>query len=53
MNIPAYYIFNDDELKQLIEVKPRTVGELKDLLSDIKIKNHGNEIIEVINKNSR
>ena len=53
MNIPAYYIFNDDELKQLIEVKPRTVDELKDLLPDIKIKNHGNEIIEVINKNSR
>lgn len=51
--IPAYYIFNNDELKSLINYKPKTLLELKRLkiLSDTKIKFHGKEIINIINSN--
>lgn len=53
MGLPAYYIFNNDELDQLIELKPKTLNELKNakILSPIKIKTHGESIIEEINKN--
>lgn len=52
MNIPPYYIFNNDELNKLIEIKPKTLDELKraNILSSIKIKLHGNVIIDEINK---
>lgn len=50
-NIPAYYIFNDKELENLIKFKPKTLEELKKLkiLEDIKIRLHGLEIINIIN----
>lgn len=50
MNIPAYYIFTNDELDKLVELKPKTVDELKDLnvLSPIKVKTHGEAIIKEI-----
>ncbi|MBQ3298418.1 MAG: NERD domain-containing protein [Bacilli bacterium] len=50
MNIPAYYIFTNDELDKLVELKPKTVDELKDLniLSPIKVKTHGEVIIKEI-----
>lgn len=52
MNIPPYYIFNNDELNKLIEIRPKTLDELKraNILSSIKIKLHGNVIIDEINK---
>lgn len=52
MNIPAYYVFTNDELDRLVEVKPKTLDELKDnkILSAIKFKTHGEQIIEIINK---
>lgn len=28
-NVPAYYIFNNDEMVKLIEVRPKNVEELK------------------------
>lgn len=51
-NIPAYYVFNNEELGKLIEYKPKDIKELKNLkiLSDIKIKVHGQKIIDIINK---
>ena len=51
MNIPAYYIFTDEELTQLLNVMPKTLEELKEmkLLADIKIKCHGEDIIKVLN----
>lgn len=52
MNIPAYYIFNNEELDKLIELKPRNIEDLKNILSPIKVKTHGNKIINVINKES-
>lgn len=50
-NIPAYYIFNNDELEKLVKYRPKNITELKNLkiLSDIKIKIHGQKIVEIIN----
>ncbi len=50
--IPAYYIFTDKELEQLLELHPKTIKELADskILTDVKVKLHGNEIIEIMNK---
>ena len=52
MNIPAYYIFTNEELDKLVELRPKTIEELKNanILTTIKIKTHGEEIIKVINK---
>lgn len=51
MGIPAYYVFTNDELDKIIELKPNTLEELINakILSNIKIKTHGKEIINVIN----
>lgn len=54
MNIPAYYVFTNDELDKLVELKPNTLEELESLniLTPIKTKTHGEKIIEeIINKN--
>lgn len=47
-----HYIFDDDELEILIKFQPKSVDELKNLniLTPIKIKLHGKEIIEELNK---
>ena len=52
MNIPAYYVFTNDELDKLVKIKPKTINELKqaNILTPIKIKTHGESIIEEINK---
>lgn len=52
MNILAYYVFTNDELDKLVEVRPKTIEELKssNILTPIKIKTHGESIIEEINK---
>jgi hypothetical protein len=52
MNVPAYYIFTDEEMNDLLSIMPRTVEELKTrkILTDIKIKCHGEEIIKILNK---
>ena len=51
MNVPAYYIFTDEELNNLLEKMPKTIEELKvkRILTDIKIKCHGEEIIRILN----
>ena len=51
MNIPAYYVFTNDELDKLVELKPKTIEELKSLniLTPVKIKTHGETIIKEIN----
>ncbi len=51
-NIPAYYVFNNEELERLIEFRPKTLEELKELniITKIKAIAHGKEIIEIINK---
>ncbi len=52
MNVPAYYIFTDEEMNNILNTMPKTVEELKikKILSDIKIKYHGDEIINILNK---
>lgn len=52
MEIPAYYVFTNDELDKLVELRPKTIEELKssNILTSIKIRTHGNLIIEEINK---
>lgn len=53
MKIPAYYVFTNIELEKLVELKPSSIDELKKLniLSPVKIKTHGESIINEINKN--
>lgn len=52
MNIPAYYIFNDDEMERLIKSMPKDINELKSLniISDVKVKLHGEDILKILNK---
>lgn len=50
MGVPAYYVFNDDELNKIVETMPKSTEELKTILSPIKIKVHGDNIIKIINK---
>lgn len=47
MNIPAYYIFTDKELKKIIQMKPKTLDDLKLILPLIKVKVHGENIIKI------
>lgn len=51
MNIPAYYVFTNDELDKLLELMPKTIEELKEsnILTPVKIKAHGKYIINTIN----
>jgi len=51
-NIPAYYVFNNEELELLIKYKPDSIEKLREnkILSDVKIKLHGEYIIEIIKK---
>ncbi len=52
MGLPAYYVFTNDELDKIIALKPKTFEELKNskILPAIKVKTHGEAIIEEINK---
>ena len=52
-NIPAYYIFNNEELESLLKLAPKDLTELKNskILSETKLKLHGKEIIDILNKN--
>ena len=51
--IKAYQVFNDEELKRLVQNKPTTLLELEDYncfeyKSSLKIKNYGQDIINII-----
>lgn len=50
-NIPTYYIFTNEELNLLLTHLPKTYQELEksNILSNIKLKLHGQEIINIIN----
>lgn len=53
MKLPAYYVFTNDELDKLVKLRPKTIDELKKLniLTPVKVKTHGESIINEINKN--
>ncbi len=52
MGIPAYYVFTNEELDKLVEIRPETLDELKNsnILPEIKVKTHGEEIVKEIIK---
>lgn len=52
LNVPAYYIFNNSEMEDLIVIRPKNIDDLYEfnILTDVKIKKHGNEIIKIINE---
>ena len=52
-NIPAYYVFNNDELDKMLLLLPNNINELKSskVLSDIKLKLYGKDIIQILNSN--
>ena len=52
MKIPAYYVFTNDELDKLLELKPKSIEDLinANILTPVKIKTHGTQIIDEINK---
>ncbi len=52
MHLPAYYIFTNEELDKLVEIRPKTIEELKkaNILTPVKIQTHGDSIIEEINQ---
>ena len=52
MNVPAYYIFNDEELNKIITLKPLNITDLKEILPAIKVKVHGDDIIKIIKGSS-
>ena len=47
--MPAYYIFTNEELDKLVELKPKSIEELNNILTPIKVKTHGEVIIKKIN----
>ncbi len=51
-HLPAYYIFTNDELDKLVEIRPKTIEDLKkaNILTPVKIITHGDAIIAEINK---
>ncbi len=52
-NIPLYYIFSNEELDKIIKTMPKSINELEhqNILSNIKLRCHGKEIIDIINQN--
>ncbi len=50
MGIPPYYVYNNDELDKIIDMLPKTSSELSNILPDIKVKTHGEYILDIINK---
>lgn len=52
---PAYYIFTNDEMADLILKNPLSLDELKNIhiLSDIKLQKYGDDIISIIREYSK
>ena len=50
--IPAYYIFNNKEMDEIIDLKPKSLKELRksNLLEEIKLNLYGEEIVKLINE---
>lgn len=50
-NIPAYYVFTNEELDKILNLNPKTIEDLQksQILSNAKLKSHGTEIINIIN----
>lgn len=51
MNVPANYIFTDEEMQKIITCHPKSLEQLKmlNILPAVKINLHGQEIIDILN----
>lgn len=47
--IPPYYVFNNDELKNILASNPKSLDDLRKILPDVKVNVHGKKILEIIN----
>ncbi len=54
-NIPAFFIFTDQELDDILNANIKTLDQLKEskILSEVKVRLHGQEIIDIINSESK
>lgn len=52
LNYPAYYIFTNEELDKLLELMPKNIEELtiNKILTPIKVKMYGEDIIKIVNR---
>ena len=48
MNIPAYYVFTNLELDQIVDKCPKSIDDLNTILSPIKVKTHGELIVNIV-----
>lgn len=46
--VPAYCVFKNDELEEIIKEKPKTIAELSKVLQPVKVKVYGKEIVDII-----
>jgi len=49
--VPAYYIFTNEELDNILANNPKDIEELKRCLPAIKVKVHGEEILKLLQNN--
>lgn len=51
-NIKAYYIYNNNQLEELIEKMPKNLEELNDVkgFAEVKISKYGKDIIEIVSR---
>ncbi len=54
-NIKAYYIFNNEQLKELVINEPKSIDELLKIngFSEVKCSKYGEDIIELVKQNSK
>lgn len=51
--VKPYFLYNNQELEAIIEVKPKTIEELKSIkgFGNVKCEKYGAEIIEIVKRN--
>lgn len=52
-NYPAYYIFTNAELDKILNIKPKTLDELKNILEPIKVKMYGEDILNILKEQDK
>lgn len=50
--IKPYYIFNNAQMEEMIELHPKTIEELMQIngFAEVKCKKYGNDILEILNR---
>ena len=47
-NIPAYYVFSNQEMETLIKLRPKSLEDLRTILPEVKVRLHGEKILKEI-----